>query len=265
MNRLRFFSIGSGSSGNCYYLGTASYGFLIDAGVGARTVKKELKAHGLDLSNIWGIFVTHDHTDHIKSVGPLGERFNIPVYLTAKMHQGITNNHRITEKISKCCRYYSKGDILSIRDFTIQSFPVSHDATDCVGYTFTYHDQHFVFATDLGYISKEVADHMLRANYLVVEANYDSMMLQNGPYPYPLKERVRSYTGHLCNEHTARFLADNYRPCLSHVFLCHLSKENNTPETAFATVDEALREKGIRLEVLKALPRTTPSELFIFK
>lgn len=265
MDRLRFFSIGSGSSGNCYYIGTASYGFLIDAGVAARTVRKELKARGIDLSSIWGIFITHDHTDHIKSVGTLGEKFHIPVYLTDKMHIGINNNYRITEKISACCRHYTKGDTLTIRDFTIQSFPVSHDATDCVGYTFTYRDQHFVFATDLGYISKEVADHISRANYLVIEANYDELMLKNGPYPYPLKERVRSYTGHLCNEHTARFLADNYLPNLSHVFLCHLSQENNTPETAFNTVSEALEEKGISLEVLKALPRTTPSETYIFK
>lgn len=265
MDRLRFFSMGSGSSGNCYYIGTGSYGFLIDAGVGVRTIKKELKTHGIPLENIWGIFITHDHTDHIKSVGSLGEKSHIPVYLTDKMHIGIDNNFRVNEKLRNCCHHFTKGDIINIRDFSIQSFPVSHDASDCVGYTFTYGDQKFVIATDLGYISKEVAEHITKANYLVIEANYDEMMLKNGPYPYHLKTRVSSHTGHLCNDHTAHFLADNYQPNLTHVFLCHLSKENNTPELAFQTVNKALESKGIALEVLHPLERTSPSQTYYFK
>lgn len=265
MDRLRFFSIGSGSSGNCYYIGTAQYGFLIDAGVGVRTIKKELKAKGIELENIWGIFITHDHTDHIKSVGSLGEKSHIPVYVTQDMRKGINKNYHITEKLNSCCRYFTKGDVITLRDFTIQSFPVSHDATECVGYTICYGNQCFVIATDLGYISKEVADQIARANYLVIEANYDETMLMNGSYTYQLKERVRSHTGHLCNEHTARFLADNYNPQLSHIFLCHLSQENNTPETAYNTVHDALTEKGITVEVLQPLERTSPSKMYIFK
>lgn len=265
MDRLRFFSMGSGSSGNCYYIGTAEYGILIDAGVGVRTIKKELKANGLALENIWGIFITHDHTDHIKSVGSLGEKSHIPVYLTAEMHKGIDRNYHVAERLNSCCRHYSKGDIITVRDFTIQSFPVSHDATDSVGYTVCYGNQCFVFATDLGYISKDVADQIARANYLVIETNYDETMLKNGPYPYPLKERVRSFTGHLCNDHTARFLADNYHSGLTHIFLCHLSKENNTPEVAYNTVNGALKEKGITVDLLHPLERTQSSEMYIFK
>ena len=173
MDRLRFFSMGSGSSGNCYYIGTASYGFLIDAGVAVRTVKRELKEHGLSFENIWGIFITHDHTDHIKAVGVLGEKYHIPVYVTAEMHKGINRNYRVTEKLVSAHKFYKKGDNIVIRDFTIQAFPVSHDASDCVGYSFIYGNQRFVIATDLGFIGKEAADHIVRANYLVIEANYD--------------------------------------------------------------------------------------------
>ncbi len=265
MNKLRFFSIGSGSSGNCYYVGTGEYGILIDAGVGVRTIKKALAEKKLSLDNIWGIFVTHNHTDHIKSVGVLGEKHHKPVYATNKIHEGINKNYKITEKLSSCIRYFRKNDCVQIKDLIIQSFQVEHDAVECVGYSISYGDQKFVIATDLGYIGKEAADHIVKANYLVLEANYDDDMLKNGPYPYHLKERVRSHTGHLSNEHTARFLADN--PCenLSHVFLCHLSKENNTPELAFNTVNNALAEASVSLDLLHPLERTHPSQLFVFK
>ena len=262
--KLRLLSMGSGSSGNCYYIGTGEYGFLVDAGVGVRTVKRELKKHHLSLEQIWGIFITHDHTDHICSVGVLGEKYHIPVYATREMHIGINRNYRVTEKLSSSQKYYKKGEHIAIRDFTIQSFPVSHDASDCVGYSFTYEGKTFVIATDLGFIGKEVADHIAKADYLVIEANYDDMMLKNGRYPYPLKQRVRSYTGHLCNDHTARFLADNWPPTLTHVFLCHLSQENNTPELAFNTVNNALAQKGITVEVLQPLDRIAASDLYIF-
>jgi phosphoribosyl 1,2-cyclic phosphodiesterase len=261
---LRFLSIGSGSSGNCYYIGTGEYGFLIDAGVGIRSVKRGLKEHNISLDQIWGIFITHDHTDHICSVGVLGEKYHIPVYATKEVHEGINRNYRVTEKLYSCRKYFKKGEHLTIRDFVIQSFPVSHDASDNMGYSITYKGKTFVIATDLGYIGKEVADHIAKANYLVIEANYDETMLKNGPYPYPLKQRVRSYTGHLSNEHTARFLADNWHDKLTHIFLCHLSQENNTPEIAFNTVNDALAEKGITPELVHPLERMTLSELYIF-
>ena len=134
-----------------------------------------------------------------------------------------------------------------------------------VGYSFTYGDQCFVIATDLGYINKEAANHIAKADYLVIEANYDETMLKNGPYPYPLKQRVRSHVGHLSNEHTARFLADNPSGRLTHVFLCHLSQENNTPETARRAVTEALAEKGITLEMVQPLERMQPSQVYMFR
>ena len=266
MEPLQFFSIGSGSSGNCYYLGTSSYGVLIDAGISIRTIKRELRDHGVQLSNIWGLFVTHDHTDHIKSVGVLGEVLHVPVYTTPEMFRGMNNNFRMTQKLTpSSVRFFKKGEHFTLRDFTIQAFPVSHDATDCVGYSFTYNDHRFVIATDLGFIGKEAAEHICRANYLVIEANYDEYMLKNGPYPYPLKERVRSHLGHLSNDHTAQFLASNPNPDLQYVFLCHLSKENNTPEKAYQTVHTALEAKGITIPHLIPLPRTVATQTYIFK
>ncbi len=263
MGKLKFFSIGSGSSGNCYYVGTGEWGILIDAGVAVGTVKKVLKRNGISMESIWGVFITHNHTDHIKSVGTLGEKYHIPVYATEKIHEGINKNYKVTEKLCTCVRKFKRGDVVQVKDFSISSFFVDHDAIECVGYCIQYNDKRFVIATDLGYINKEAADHIVKANYLVVEANYDDEMLKNGPYPYPLKERVRSATGHLSNEHTARFLADNDCENLTHVFLCHLSKENNTASLAFNTVNNALQEAGKSLEVLHPLERVHPSPMFI--
>lgn len=264
MERLRFLSFGSSSSGNCYYVGNGSYGFLIDAGMPVKHIKHSLKEYGLLLENIFGIFLTHDHFDHIKYVGVFGEKHNIPIYATAEVFDGINRNSQIEPKPTSCRKFFKKCDIVSIRDFTVQSFPVSHDASDAMGFAINYRNQTIVIATDLGFVGKEAADHIAKANYLVIEANYDENMLKTGAYPYHLKQRVSSHTGHLSNTHTANFLADNWHENLSHVFLCHISGDNNTSELALEAVQNALNAKQITPKVLCPLPRLTPSEMYIF-
>lgn len=267
MDRLRFQSFGSGSSGNCYFIGNASTGLLIDAGIGVRTVRKYLKNLGLDFENIWGVFITHDHADHIKAVGPIGEKHHVPVYTTRKVHEGIQRSYAVTEKLYSSKKYIEKGETVQVGEFKVTAFEVSHDATDNVGYTIEYKEKRFTFATDLGYIGEEVAKHLELAHYLVLEANYDLQMLQQGPYPIYLKNRIIAETGHLSNDQTGMFLAENYKEHLQHVFLCHLSRENNLPEIAYTTVQNHLEEKqivvGKDLELV-TLDRLNPSELYIF-
>jgi len=264
MGKFQFMSIGSSSGGNCYYVGTTEYGFLIDAGISVRTVKKALKEHKIDFENIYGIFLTHDHTDHVKYAGILAEKHNLPIFATQEVFDGINSNGNVEPKVaSQNRKIFKKYDITTIKDFIFQSFPVSHDASDAMGYAITFKNKKLVIATDLGYISKEVADHISKANYLVIEANYDDEMLKSGPYPYNLKQRVRSHTGHLSNKHTAKFLADNWHKDLTHIFLCHISGENNTNELAYDIVKEALDEKNITLKIFTALPRLTPTEMYI--
>ena len=265
-NKFCFLSLGSSSSGNCYFVGTSDYGFLIDAGVSVRTVKKVCKDNGIDFSHIYGIFITHAHTDHVKYVGVLAEKYNLPIYTTQGVFDGINGNVRITPKISSHNRrVFCKSDKIAIRDFVVQSFPVSHDASDAMGYSVLFNNQTLVIATDLGYISRDVSDNIARANYLVIEANYDEEMLKNGNYNYTLKQRVRSHTGHLSNEHTARFLADNWHDNLTHLFLCHVSGENNTPELAYGTVGDALKEKNISPKLFVVLDRLAPSPMFVLE
>lgn len=267
MDRLRFQSFGSGSSGNCYYIGNASMGILIDAGIGVRTIRKNLRNMGLDFENLWGVFVTHDHADHIKAVGPIGEKHRVPIYATRQVHEGIQRSYCVTEKLYSSRKFIEKGETVEVGDFRVTAFPVSHDSTDSVGYTIEYKEKRFTFATDLGFVGEEAAEHLVNAHYLVLEANYDEQMLRQGPYPMHLKNRVLAQTGHLSNEQAGQFLGKNFNRGMQHIFLCHLSHVNNLPELAYTTIQNHLEEKQIivgRDVQLVTLDRLIPSELYVF-
>lgn len=265
---LEFLSLASGSSGNCYYLGNSSAGILIDAGIGVRTIKKRLKDAGIALSNIVGVFITHDHVDHAKSAGTLGEIHHIPIYATELIHVGIAHNCLISEKIYTSKRIIEKDVPFHLFDFTITAFDVPHDGNDNVGYLVSFGTGQVVFATDLGHIPDSAADYLRRADYLILEANYDSEMLKTGRYHYLLKKRISGKKGHLCNDQTADFLAENYASHLKHVFLCHLSKENNRSELAYETVEARLASENITVGQdlqLTVLNRTKPTGVFVFE
>jgi Metal-dependent hydrolases of the beta-lactamase superfamily I len=262
---LKFLSLASGSSGNCYYIGTEKYGILLDAGISARSIRKTLKDHGIEMEQIMAVFITHDHADHIKSVGSLGEKFGIPIYATALVHEGIHKCHYVDHKLYLSRRIIEKEEPVLIKDLKITAFEVPHDASDCVGYMVQYKEHKFVLATDIGQITEEVARYIRIANHLIIEANYDDEMLANGKYPDFLKMRITNGRGHLCNLETARFLASNFDLHLKNIWLCHLSKDNNHPDLALKTVEMAMAEYGIRpgKDVnLSALKRTYPSGIF---
>ena len=267
INDFIFRSFASGSSGNCYYLGNYHSGILIDAGISARTISRILRTMGLDFSSIAGVLVTHDHADHIRSVGTLGEKFHIPIYATAEVHDGIDHNYGVLEKLKTSRRFFKTGEPFEINGMTVNSFHVSHDSTDCVGYVIDYMGERFMIATDVGCVNDELEDYVASSNHIVIEANHDEQMLLNGPYPTYLKERILSDVGHMSNETCARVLADNFNDRLRHVFLCHLSQENNDAEVAYNTVHEALSSAGANLDgmTLMALPRLDPTEIFTFK
>jgi len=268
MSKLFFLSLASGSSGNCYYIGTSSYGILIDAGIGARQIKKTLKDNGIDFEKVQALLVTHDHADHIKSAGTLGETYCIPVYTTEQVHDGIRRSRFVEEVLIQYRRVIEKEIPFFIRDFKITAFEVPHDSSDNVGYSIEYKDQTFVFVTDSGHITDTVRKYILKANHLVIEANYDEEMLNSGTYPAFLKERVSSQSGHLSNRYTAEFLATNYKPSLQNIWLCHLSRDNNHPELAYKTVEFRLLQEGIKVGKdvsLATLKRMNPSALYEFE
>ncbi|MDR0233119.1 MAG: MBL fold metallo-hydrolase [Dysgonamonadaceae bacterium] len=264
---LKFLSLASGSSGNCYFLGTEEYGILFDAGISIRTIKKVFKDHKIEPEQIMGVFVTHDHADHIKSVGALGEKYNILVYATKDVHEGIDRSRYVEEKLYGSKRIIEKEISIEIKDFRITAFEIPHDSSDNVGYLVEFGEHKIVLATDVGHISDTVAKYIRIANHLIIEANYDSEMLRTGRYPAFLKERIVNSTGHLSNKETAEFLAANFDLHLKNIWLCHLSKENNHPELACKTVEMAFGQYGIRIGKdvnLSALKRSNPSDIFYF-
>ena len=264
---INFLSLASGSSGNCYYLGIDSYGILIDAGVGIRTIKKVFKEYNIPFDSILAIFITHDHADHIKAVGTLGEKYGIPVYTTPEIHKGINKSYCMTEMLSTCVRYIEKEVPFQLKNFHITCFEVPHDGTDNVGYSIEVGGKVFSFLTDLGHITPTAAQYIQKTNYLVLEANYDDEMLKMGPYPQYLKERIAGPNGHMCNKDTAAFLADNIHEGLKFVALCHLSKENNHPDLAYKTMEMYFRNKGIIIGKdiqLTVLKRNTPTGIYSF-
>ncbi len=265
---IRFLSLASGSSGNCYYLGTENYGILIDAGISARQIKKFLAANSIAFESIVAVCITHDHADHIKGAGYVGERCGIPVYTTQTILNGMNQCYRMTEKIYSAGRPILKDTPFKIRDFEITAFEVPHDGSDNVGYFIKCGDKRFVFATDLGHIPAHADCYIRQAQYLIIEANYDTEMLQHGSYPYYLKKRIVSRNGHMCNTDTAEYLATHYHPDMEYIFLCHLSKENNHPELAYKTIEQRMLQAGIavgRKVQLVPLNRHTPGDLYTFE
>lgn len=255
----------SGSSGNCYYLGTLERGILIDAGISARLIQKHLRSMGLDFENIMGVLVTHDHADHIRAVGTLGERVHLPIYATPLIHEGIDRNYGVREKLKTSRRYFEKEQEWTLFDLTINTFTINHDSTECVGYVIDYNGQRFMIATDCGEPNEQMEAYIRTANHLVIEANHDEHMLLNGPYPTYLKERILSPRGHQSNVTCGELIARNYHEGLRNIWLCHLSLENNDPKVAYNTVADRLRDAGIvpgEDVYLKALERTTPSRIY---
>ncbi len=268
MPELIFKSFASGSSGNCYYLGTHQQGILIDAGISARAIRTNLRDMGLDFQHIMGVLITHDHADHIRAVGALGERFHIPIYGTVDIHSGIDKNYGVREKLRTCRHYYEKGVPFQLAGMTINTFTISHDSTECVSYVIDAYGQRFMIATDVGKVDDTLGEYIATTNHLVIEANYDEYMLLNGSYPSYLKARIISDRGHMNNEDCGKILADNYHEGLHNVYLCHLSQENNTPEAAYDTVNKYLTKAGVIAGedlYLAPLERTVPSPVYILK
>lgn len=271
---LRFLSLGSGSSGNCAYIGTNTGGVLIDAGVEGKFVTEQLLHNGIDSGAIKGIILTHDHSDHVKyAYSLLRYNRNMLLYCTPKTLNGLLRRHSISRRIKDYHSPIYKEFPFEIAGMTITPFEVSHDGTDNVGFCIEGEGVRMVVATDTGHVTERADYYMRQADALMIEANYDAEMLRHGPYPEHLKARIASDSGHLDNADTAKYLAEIASPKLSHVFLCHLSHDNNCPEIALATVKNAIEKSGYNVSDnplaeginIYALPRFAASRLFIIE
>lgn len=277
MSGFSFISFGSGSSGNSAYVGSDNGGVIIDAGIDVDVIVETLARNGIAPSMVKGVILTHDHQDHVRYVYKLVRTFkHLRIYCTPRLMNGLLRRHNISRRVKE----YQENIFIEIPfkmgDMTITAFATSHDGTDNMGFDIELAGQHFVVATDMGEITPRAHHYMSQANYLMIESNYDLKMLLGGSYPEYLKCRVRGKHGHLDNEVAAQFVTENYHNGLRYVFMCHLSKDNNTPEIALQTMGNALKSKGITVGdgsndvgqrecdiQVYALPRFVPSLWFV--
>lgn len=287
-NSVKFFSLSSGSCGNCYFLsleedGEHTAGVIIDAGVSMRRLKKELAAKGYGLDSFSAILVTHDHLDHIRHLGSYCKHMGKPVFSTPVLHRALANHSFTSEWIGGCRRDLEEAgwsEIVPDKIFA-KHFIVPHDATQTVGYALWIGGYKFVIMTDIGEMTKEALSYAGNADTVVIESNYDMGMLLTGSYTYDLKMRICKGCGHLCNDKCAEAVKQFCNPGLKHLFLCHLSENNNTPDLAYKASAEALSSIGyeqtyersgvfVRNDngrehrvTLRTLPRQSASTLFL--
>jgi len=266
---VKFVSLSSGSNGNCYYIGNDDTALIIDAGIGPRTIKKRLLERGISMNTIKFVLVTHDHIDHIKSLGILADRVNIPVYATERLHTALSNHFCTRGKLGGCARK-TVLDQFNVYDENIRFVPfvVPHDATQTVGYYIEFYGVKFTFVTDAGNITDDIVKYSSKCNALILESNYDLDMLLGGGYTPELKLRITKGNGHLSNEQTCSIIRRAWHKEMSHIFLCHLSENNNTPSIAIKSAFQALEsvaKDAARDVVLLPLPRRTASDIFEFE
>lgn len=233
---MRMVSIASGSSGNCIYIGSDNTHVLVDAGISNKRIEQGLNEIGLKGSELDAILITHEHSDHIKGLGVLARKYGVPVYSTAETLDEIGNVKSLGE-YPKDLFHPIRHDVdFTIGDLEIKPFRIDHDAANPVAFRVQYEKKSVAVATDMGHFSQYTIDHLQGLDAILLEANHDVKMLEAGPYPYYLKRRILGDYGHLSNENAGRLLNCILHENLKHIFLGHLSKENNYEELAYETV-----------------------------
>lgn len=231
-----FCSIASGSSGNCTYTGSEKTALLIDAGISARQIEKGLGSIGRSPADLAGILVTHEHSDHIKGLGVLSRRYGIPIYATAGTIRGIQSCSTLGQIDEGLFHEIRVDQDFTVGDLTVHSFEIPHDANQPCAYRMSDGRKTTAVITDLGVFSDYIVENLQGVDVLLMEANHDVRMLQAGPYPYYLKQRILGTHGHLSNENAGRLLCRILHDDLKYIFLGHLSKENNYDALAYETV-----------------------------
>ncbi len=240
---LRFCPLFSSSSGNSVYIGDRDGGILVDVGRSAKQTDLMLNKIGVDISSVKGIFITHEHTDHVNGLSVFAARHNIPVYaapgtLLALKNKGVLSAKHVDIALNT--------DEISVAGLNIKPFRTSHDCADGRGYVITGCDgvTRAAIATDTGFVSPDLLSTITGCKLVYIESNHDVAMLRSGPYPYTLQKRILSNIGHLSNDACADALCALVNKGTTHVVLAHLSQENNTPHLAYDTSVTTLRDMG---------------------
>lgn len=243
---LNFTSLYSGSSGNCLFVESNNAKILIDAGVSLKKIEKGLESINIEPSDLNAIIVTHEHSDHIQSLGNLSKKFDLPVFATSKTFDAMPKQ---TEKISSNNqKNININETFSIGDIEILPFHIPHDAADPCGFTLFSNNTKISIATDVGHMTNDILKHIDGSKFILLESNYDSNVLKYTKYPFKLKERIAGPTGHLSNKIAGQTINYLIKSGLKNAVLGHLSKESNFPELAYQTVLNEILSDGTNIE-----------------
>ncbi len=233
---MRLCSIASGSSGNCIYAGSDSTHILVDVGISGKRTEAGLKELDLSMRDIDGIFITHEHSDHIAGLGVLSRKYEIPIYATKGTIDAIKKSSSVGKIPEELFQPICADEKIVIKDLVCNPMRISHDAAEPVAYRISHGKKKVAIVTDLGNYNDYTVESLKGMDALLLEANHDVKMLQVGPYPYYLKQRILGDRGHLSNERAGQLLCQLLHDKLQAVVLGHLSKENNLPELAYEAV-----------------------------
>lgn len=241
---MRFSILASGSTGNSLYIETEEHAFLVDAGMSGKKVENLLASIDRSMEQIDGIFVTHEHSDHIKGIGVLARKYKTPIYANEKTWQamnGLVGEIPLDQRF-----HFDMETVKTFGSLDIQSFAVSHDAADPMFYTFNANRRKLAVITDTGYVSDRMKGHIKGADSFVFESNHDVSMLQMGRYPWSIKRRILSDVGHVSNEDAAVAMSEVVGQKETQIYLAHLSLDNNMKDLARMSVSQTLEDCGIR-------------------
>lgn len=238
--------LASGSRGNAIYVSSGQTAVLIDAGMSGVQIECRMKQQGLLPGSVEALVVSHEHGDHIAGVGVLARRYGLPVYISEETQKAAETRLGSIKEF----RRFSCGTCFAVKDLVFRPFSTSHDAADPAGFTIENKAGKIGIATDLGIATAMVRQHLAGCDLLVLEANHDVSMLEQGPYPWPTKQRIKSRTGHLSNEAAKELLMEVLDKRLKHVILAHISETNNTAEKAMSVLSSRLN--GFRPAFLTA-------------
>lgn len=253
---MQIYVLASGSTGNATLFHFGKTKILVDAGISTRRIERGLAGIGIRVGELDGVLITHEHTDHIKGLDVLIRKYQLPVYAREKTWEGIA----CRDKLPAECRIEMKNSF-NLGAVKIEPFSISHDAIDPVGFCFYHRQGKYVMATDLGMVTEVVERALEMSDLVVLESNHDLKMLNEGPYPFFLKERIRSQKGHLSNHDAGQLLTRISRKNKMQVFLAHLSQQNNYPALAEKTVREILLKNNCDVGRELILHRTYPDRI----
>jgi phosphoribosyl 1,2-cyclic phosphodiesterase len=240
---LQITSLNSGSNGNCYYVGNATDAVLIDAGISCRETERRMKRLGLRMDSVKAVFISHEHSDHIRGLEVLSRKYSLPVYITEN-----TMQHGNLNLDTLYVRRFDEYAPVSIGDLSVTAFPKFHDAIEPRSFMVSSKDIRIGVFTDIGAPCDHLIRHFQQCHAAFLEANYDEQMLEKGRYPFYLKKRIRGGKGHLSNTQALELFKAHKPPYMSHLLLSHLSRDNNNPEMVL----ELFREHAGQTEIIVA-------------